>query len=317
MIEEQKSFDSDSHDLLGLEAKDRSGREPRYGNAAARFAGQIEIENARAKRKIGPSTILPPIIHLNATSSPTSPTKESKFGEILGTRSYNESVGLGDLDSSEKQVQIAHDTDEDFEHEAARSPDSRRQQTFPRRDPNQLSKENLMNMDSKKLLAILRDLNHVTDMEEFGAAVNMIRQSIIQLGDEAGLPAQMALGLQSATPQDHLEDAMQAVMEQSEHQNVIRNNITVVDYTNYIRKTTDRAGRFQHLVNESKLPGVKRARMYYHNEDVSNRQLQDLQINSTYVEGNLRHRGLREPPHDPATEKGTLKIKLDENVKIR
>ena len=121
-------------------------------------------------------------------------SNESKFGDVYGPGSHNDSYQQArDVNNSEKHVQAGLETDDDPDRDSVN---------------NKLSRDKLMKMDSKKLLGVLKDLNHVTDMEEFSAAVNLIRQSIIQLGDKSGLSSHILQGLHAAMPRNHLEEAV-------------------------------------------------------------------------------------------------------------
>lgn len=82
-----------------------------------------------SKRPDGKTFLLPPIRQLNSTQnvpghvlSVSHVSHESPFGgDVTGMRSQEEAFRglLQDIDvKSEKQVQVAHDTDEDFENTA-------------------------------------------------------------------------------------------------------------------------------------------------------------------------------------------------------
>ena len=82
-------------------------------------------------------------------------------------------------------MQVAHDTDEDFERDIAPIQPVHGDKRLLVKTRNKsmqhkqiLNQENLVKMDSKKLLDILEHLNHVTDSEEVTSAVNLIRVNI-------------------------------------------------------------------------------------------------------------------------------------------
>ena len=78
----------------------------------------------KIKKANGHYSILPPILNMGGVGSTVSQSNESKFGDKMGTKSYNESNrDLSNIiDNSEKQDQISKETDDQNEHAQMRSP---------------------------------------------------------------------------------------------------------------------------------------------------------------------------------------------------
>lgn len=83
-------------------------------------------------------------------------------------------------------------------------------------------------------------------MEEMTSAFNLIRHNINQISDNADLQAHFVHSLRKfmLSQNDVFGAQVRQLFEKMEHQAPIRHTLKLLDYTNYIKKTSGRAGRF-------------------------------------------------------------------------